>query len=118
MTLSAVHTRSDAYPTRLAEENWLERKDPVFWGNWTPQAPLTRAQTEEFDKNGFLVLNNVFSPAEVSKLQAESRRLRSGEAGLNSDNVVTEPDSDAVRTIFRLEDESTLFNRVARDDGF
>eukprot|EP00873_Tetraselmis_striata_P032132 jgi/Tetstr1/452396/TSEL_039432.t1 len=116
MTLSAVHTRSDAYPTRLAEENWLERKDPVFWGNWTPQAPLTRAQTEEFDKNGFLVLNNVFSPAEVAKLQAESRRLRSGEAGLNSDNVVTEPDSDAVRTIFRLEDESTLFNRVARDE--
>ncbi|WP_421952071.1 ectoine hydroxylase [Pelagibacterium sp.] len=116
MTLSAVHTRSDAYPTRLAEENWLERKDPVFWGNWTPQAPLTRAQTEDFDKNGFLVLNNVFSPAEVAKLQAESRRLRSGEAGLNSDNVVTEPDSDAVRTIFRLEDESALFNRLARDE--
>jgi ectoine hydroxylase len=116
MTLSAVHTRSDAYPTRLAEETWLERKDPVFWGSWTPQAPLTRAQTEEFDKNGFLVLKNVFSPAEVAKLQAESRRLRSGEAGLNSDNVVTEPDSDAVRTIFRLEDESTLFNRVARDE--
>ncbi|WP_417583220.1 ectoine hydroxylase [Pelagibacterium sp.] len=116
MTLSAVHTRTDAYPTRLADETWLERKDPVFWGNWTPQAPLTRAQTEEFDKNGFLVLNNVFSPAEVTKLQAESSRLRSGEASLNSDNVVTEPDSDAVRTIFRLEDESSLFNRVARDE--
>ncbi|SDG57516.1 ectoine hydroxylase [Pelagibacterium luteolum] len=116
MTLSAVHTRSDAYPTRLSDETWLERKDPVFWGNWTPEAPLTRAQTEEFDKNGFLILKNVFSPAEVMKLQAESRRLRSGEAGLNADNVVTEPDSDAVRTIFRLEDESALFNRMARDE--
>ena len=78
MTLSAVHTRSDAYPTRLAEETWLERKDPVTWGMWSPQAPLTRAQTEEFDKNGFLILKNVFSPAEVARLQEESRRLRSG----------------------------------------
>lgn len=116
MTLSAVHTRSDAYPTRLAEETWLERKDPVTWGMWSPQAPLTRAQTEEFDKNGFLILKNVFSPAEVARLQEESRRLRSGEAQLATDNVVTEPGSDAVRTIFRLEDESALFNRMARDE--
>jgi ectoine hydroxylase len=116
MTLSAVHTRSDAYPTRLAEETWLERKDPVTWGMWSPQAPLTRAQTEEFDKNGFLILKNVFSPAEVARLQEESRRLRSGEIQLATDNVVTEPGSDAVRTIFRLEDESALFNRMARDE--
>lgn len=115
MTLSAVHTRPDAYPTRLAEENWLERKDPVFWGQWTPEAPLTRAQTEEFDKHGFLILKNVFTPAEIVKLQQESRRLRSGEAGLNGDNVVTEPNSDEVRTIFRLEEESALFDRLARD---
>src|SRR5690606_20055162 len=92
------------------------RKDPVFWGNWSPQAPLTRAQTEEFDKNGFLVLRNVFSPVEIAKLQAESRRLRSGEANLKADNVVTEPESDAVRTIFRLEEESEIFDRLARDE--
>ena len=116
MTLSAVHTRSDTYPTRVDDETWLERQDPVFWGRWSPEAPFTRAQTESFDKNGFIVLNNVFSPAEVVKLQQESRRLRSGDADLKSDNVVTEPDSDAVRTIFRLEEESELFNRVARDE--
>lgn len=115
MTLSAVPIRSDAYPTRVAEETWLERKDPVTWGTWTPEAPLTRAQTEEFDKNGFLVLRNVFSPIEIARLQEESRRLRSGEAHLKAENVVTEPDSDAVRTVFRLDEESTLFSRLARD---
>ncbi len=115
MTLSAVHARSDAYPTRLSKEAWLERQDPVVWGKWTPEAPLTRAQTESFAQNGFLILENLFSQDEVAKLQQESHRLRSGEAKLRADNVVTEPDSDAVRTIFRLEDESPFFNRVARD---
>ena len=116
MTLSAVHDRTDAYPTRLATETWRERADPVVWGSWSPQAPLTRAQTESFEKNGFLILQNVFSDAEVARLQEESRRLRSGEAKLQADNVVAEPGSDAVRTIFRLEDESELFNRLARDE--
>ncbi|GGA41223.1 ectoine hydroxylase [Pelagibacterium lentulum] len=116
MSLSAVHTRDDDYPTRSSKEEWFKRKDPAFWGRWSPQAPLTRAQTEEFEKNGFLVLRNVFSDAEITRLQEESQRLRSGEAGLRSDNVVTEPGSDEVRTIFRLEDESPVFNRLARDE--
>lgn len=116
MTASAVQTRSDAYPTRLVEETWLARKDPVFWGNWTPEAPLTRAQTEEFDKQGFLILRNIFSPAEIARLQQESQRLRSGEAALSTENVVTEPGSNEVRTVFRLEEESPLFNRLARDE--
>ncbi|WP_127144226.1 ectoine hydroxylase [Pelagibacterium montanilacus] len=116
MTLSAVHTRSDDYPTRGTEESWLERTDPVFWGKWSPAAPLTRAQTESFEENGFLVLKDLFSTAEIERLKAESAHLRSGDAGLKSENVVTEPNSDAVRTIFRLEDESAVFSRLSRDE--
>ncbi|MCD7059447.1 ectoine hydroxylase [Pelagibacterium xiamenense] len=116
MTLSAVHNTGDAYPTRLPEESWLERQDPVFWGKWSPQAPLTRAETESFEKNGFLILRDLFSEAEVEKLKAESARLRSGEAELSSENVITEPDSDAVRTVFRLDTESAVFDRLARDE--
>lgn len=115
MTRAAVQTRADDYPTRTASESWLDRRDPVCWGKWTPEAPLTRAQADEFDRKGFLVLHDLFSAAEIARLQEESRRLRSGEADLHADNVVTEPGSDDVRTVFRLEEESALFNRLACD---
>jgi len=107
---------ADAYPTRLQEEQWLQRKEPTFWGKWNPEAPLTRAQVESFDKNGYLVLKNVFSPAEVMALQEESRRMRAGEIELAPDNVITEPGSDEVRTVFRLDEQNEVFDRLARDE--
>jgi ectoine hydroxylase len=115
-TVMQTNAHNDAYPTRLADEQWLERKDPIFYGKWTPEAPLTRAQTEEFEKNGYLVLKNVFSPSEVMSLQEESRRLRSGEGNLDADSVITEPGSDEVRTVFRLNEQNALFERLARDE--
>lgn len=116
MTQSAFDTANhDDYPTRLPEEKWLERKDPTVWGQWSPESPLTRAQTESFEKNGYLILKNVFSPAEIAALQTESAKMRSGEAGLSSENVITEPGSNEVRTVFRLDEENALFDRLARD---
>lgn len=116
MTQSAIDISSqDDYPTRLPEEQWQERKDPVVWGKWTPEAPLTRAETHQFEKDGFLILKGVFSAAEVAALQAESARMRSGETQLAAENVITEPGSDEVRTVFRLDEQSALFDRLARD---
>jgi ectoine hydroxylase len=111
-----MESNTDAYPTRLNEEQWLQRKDPVFWGKWSPEAPLTRAETERFDKQGYLVLKNVFSPAEIMALQEESRRMRTGEIEIEADNLITEPDSDEVRTVFRLDEQSEVFDRLARDE--
>src|SRR5690554_2942661 len=116
MTQSAFDTAThDDYPTRLPQEQWLERKDPTVWGKWTPEAPLTRAETHQFEKDGFLILKGVFSPNEVAALQAESARMRSGEAQLAAENVITEPGSNEVRTVFRLDEQNALFDRLARD---
>lgn len=116
MTQSAFDTAThDDYPTRLPQEQWLERKDPTVWGKWTPEAPLTRAETHQFERDGFLILKGVFSPNEVAALQAESARMRSGEAQLAAENVITEPGSNEVRTVFRLDEQNALFDRLARD---
>ena len=70
MTMPATSTaHHDDYPTRLPHEEWLERKDPTVWGKWSPEAPLTRAETQSFEKNGYLVLKGVFSAAEIEALQ-------------------------------------------------
>jgi ectoine hydroxylase len=116
LTQSALDTANyDDYPTRLPQEQWLERKDPTVWGKWTPEAPLTRAETHQFEKDGFLILKGVFSAAEVTALQNESNRMRSGGAELAPENVITEPGSNEVRTVFRLDEQNALFARLARD---
>ncbi|SMO99756.1 hypothetical protein SAMN06265221_1491, partial [Paracoccus laeviglucosivorans] len=60
--------KTDDYPSRLPQERWLERHDPVVWQEWNEHAPLTRAQAQSFDRDGFLVLHDLFSPAEVVSL--------------------------------------------------
>lgn len=108
--------RDDDYPTRLAAERWTNRQDPVVWQDWTPDAPMTRAQWQFFDEHGYLVLENLFSAHEVATLQDESARLRANGRRIAAEDVVTEPGQDAVRTVFRLDEHCALFDRLARDE--
>lgn len=107
--------RRDPYPSRLPEERWLPRQDKTVWSQWCPDAPLTAQQTEHFDRDGFIVLRDLFSDEEVKALIQESAALRGGERELEEGIVITEPGSDEVRTIFKLPEYSPLFNRLASD---
>lgn len=105
----------DPYPSRLPEEKWLPRQDKTVWSQWSPEAPLTAQQAEAFERDGFLILENIFSAEEIAALIAESSALRSGERELMEGSVITEPGSDEVRTVFQLPEQSQLFNRLASD---
>jgi ectoine hydroxylase len=107
---------TDIYPSRVtAEAQMLPRLDPVVHSEWTENAPLTRQQAEQFDRNGFLVLENVFSPEEVAYLQKQSRELLSGPKGLNPETVITEPGGDEIRSIFEIHTQSKVIERLAAD---
>ncbi len=112
---STNERRPDPYPSRLPEERWLPREDKTVWSQWRPDAPLTAQQADQFDRDGFIVLKDLFSEAEVKALVAESAALRGGERKLEAGSVITEPGSDEVRTVFKLPEQSPLFNRLARD---
>lgn len=106
----------DLYPTRCeSEPRLLPRGEPVARRDWNPQAPLSAAQTEQFDRDGFLVLENVFSPEEVAALQAETGSLLADPAGLKSETVVIEPGSREVRSIFEIHLQSAVMARLVAD---
>lgn len=75
---------------------------------------LTQEQIEQFDRDGFLIFPDLFSPDEVEATRSEIRRLQE-----ESRDVVREKSGDAVRMFYRLHDErsatpSELFQRMAR----
>src|SRR5690554_3223807 len=117
MTAMSVQNQhaQDPYPSRLPEEKWLPRQDKTVWSQWSPEAPLTAQQADAFDRDGFLIMENIFSADEIAALIAESSAMRSGERDLMEGSVVTEPGSDEVRTVFQLPEQSQLFNRLASD---
>ena len=60
----------DIYPSRLAgEPELLPRQDPVAYGNWQADAPLSKEQVEHFDRHGSLVLEDIFDECELDLLQ-------------------------------------------------
>jgi len=106
---------TDDYPTRLTAEKWLDRKDPVVWTKWSSEFLLTQTQVQYYVDNGYLVLKNLFSKAEIAALLAVSAALRSGETKVDPQDKISEPGSDTIRTVFRLDRHNALFDRLARD---
>ena len=117
MTRHVAQARPDPYPSRHADRpQVLERRDPVVHGEWTPEAPLTREQAAQFDRDGFIVLRDLFEDGETRALCDEATRLRTAPDGsLDPETVIAEPGSGAVRSVFRVHAQSRLFGRLAAD---
>ncbi len=106
-------TVTDAYQSRMSE-SWeaVPREDPTVWGN--SSGPLTDEQLDDYRRDGFLFFPELISTDEVDTLMAEAESLAaewpSGRSGL-----VREPDSDIVRSIYRLHRISDLYQRLFSD---
>jgi len=120
MNVAGAHRdfqQADPYPTRLADgEKITERTDPVLWQEWTAEAPISRAEADSYAEKGYLIRNDLFSQEELALLIETSADLRSGRCEIPEDDRITEPGGDAIRTIFRLDDHSEIFARLARDE--
>lgn len=107
----------DLYPSRrAAEPELLPRRDPVAYRTWGPEAPISAAQLEQFDRDGYLVLESLFDADEIALLQAETARLLADPGALAADTVVTEPGGDEVRSIFEIHAQSRMMQRLAADE--
>jgi ectoine hydroxylase len=105
---------TDPYVSRTAAQPELaDRHDPVVW-NLDAPGPLSRAQLDQFARQGFLVLPRWFTAAESAALLAEMERLAAA-ADRTRDDVITEPDSDAVRSLFRLHHDNPAITAFAAE---
>lgn len=117
MQPAAGTSRQDVYPSRQADRpRILERRDRVAHGVWTREAPLTPDQAGQFERDGFIVLRGLFENREMEALCDEATRLRTAPDGsLEPETVIAEPDSGAVRSVFKVHRQSPLFGRLAAD---
>lgn len=112
MTATTTTATTDPYHSRDVDV-WAfgSRVDPVVWGELP--GPLTAEDRARFAVDGFLVAPALFTPDEVGALLAEAHTLAArddlGEA------LVSEPDSDAVRSIFRVHAASATYAGLAAD---
>jgi ectoine hydroxylase len=106
----------DTYPSRCAvQPELLSREEPVAYAEWRPGAPLIAEQIAQFDRDGYLVLQNVFGEDEVAALQTETGRLLADPSDLDDDTIITESASREIRSIFAIHQQSALMTRLAAD---
>jgi ectoine hydroxylase len=109
---------TDAYPTRIAgTPRIFERRDPVVHaeGAARTEGPLAAEQVGQFERDGYLAFDHVFSPEEVQAWYDELHRLRDTEAASDRPEVINEPESGEVRSIFAVHRSNAIFERLARD---
>ena len=109
----------DLYPSRKKDRpDRIRRLDPVVYADSYKGGPIGPDLLRAYGARGFMVLDDLFSPDEVEQMIDEVTRLREERAWLETDSVVSEPGDDtasAVRSVFRVHDQSEHFARLARD---
>jgi len=108
----------DKYPSRAGRKARLEpRVDPVVYAPDPLKlaAHLSPDQVSQYERDGFLILHDVFSNEEVRCFRDELERMRRDVRQQGSEEVISEPDSGEVRSIFRVHSISNIFSRLASD---
>jgi ectoine hydroxylase len=113
MTSTATTTR-DPYRSRVAD-SWeaASRVDAVTWQGFP--GPLADAEVQQYERDGFLFCPELISPEQVKSLLAEAESLAS-DWPASRPGLVREPESNIVRSIFRLHKISDIYQRLFRDE--
>jgi ectoine hydroxylase len=93
----------------------IARQDPVVYESGAYASALSEEQLGGYERDGFLLLDDVFSEHEVRAMLDEIQRMGSDPSIMGLDEAITEPGSDAVRSIFRVHALSDMLGRLARD---
>ena len=110
--MSHTH-QADPYPSREGDASRIIlRDDPVVYSNWNELSPLTGEQTSHYERFGHVDIQLDLSTSEIDRLVDELNRLKRERALLPPETVITEPGSQALRSIFFIHEVSEPFRRL------
>ncbi|GAA2343534.1 ectoine hydroxylase [Streptomyces sparsogenes] len=108
-------TVADLYPTRGSSETVTPRVDPVVWSEPGAPGPMRPSELSDFDRDGFLAIEELITPDEVAVYRAELDRLISDPEVRADERSIIEPKSQDVRSVFEVHRISEVFANLVRD---
>lgn len=115
MTTTAP-ARTDLYPTRGVGEVTTPRQDPVVWSPPGTPGPVEAADLQGLERDGFLTVDQLISPDEVSLYRDELDRLITDPGVRADERSIIEPKSQDVRSVFEVHKISEIFAGLVRDE--
>jgi ectoine hydroxylase len=113
-----VTTVVDAYPSRVGSEPTVtERHDPIIHhpaGTASP-GPASTDALVEFERDGYMVMESLFSPEEMDACLAELDAMGRDPDVRHAAETIIEPTSEAIRSVFAVHHSNPLFARLATD---
>ena len=108
---------SDNYRSRTNKDSAIiSRREPVVYSNVEAIAnESTKSIVRGFERDGYALIEDLFSEEEVSSWDTEIQSLAATEDIKKRDESFLEPGSDNVRSIFRVHMLSDLVDRLVRD---
>ena len=108
----------DDYPSRVGgRPRIIGRADPVLHrpeGAGSP-GPASRHALEEFERDGFMVMESLFSQGEVDAYLDELSTMSRDPRRRASPETIVEPSSNSVRSVFAVHRSSEIFADLADD---
>lgn len=109
----------DYYPSRISSTPEItDRRDPVIYTDRSKdqESPLSKDQLDFYEKNGFLAIDAFFPDEEVKEMQNAIFELKNENSEKSSDKIIREPESEEIRSIFKVHDSSSYFEKVTNDE--
>ncbi|MFG2756127.1 ectoine hydroxylase [Streptomyces wuyuanensis] len=107
---------TDLYPTRGAAETAVPRQDPVVWSPPGAPGPISQADLQAYEHDGFLAMPELITPAEVEVYRAELDRLVNDPLIRADERSIVESASQSVRSVFEVHRISEIFEALVRDE--
>jgi ectoine hydroxylase len=112
-----VANETDAYPSRNGQNaKLINRQDPIVYASKEQRPPIDRSLIDTYNQQGYIVLDNVFTPDEIAAYTQELERLRADPKIQQSGEVISELNSNDLRSIFRVHENSPIFKALAADE--